>query len=337
MTSKEAKVIDGKHIPPKRGNKKQRAHADLMIKRKLGYSGECHVPFPKCPAKAKSKILAFEEAGDYSHSDYYPPEEGASILKKHRIRKKRSDWHLPCNLCACGHPAGMGTNHRGWGLCMYHEKSREYKKWKYKIAEEHLIALQQRHPEFYLDAEEFMTDAISKADNVPQRTQQDDLIEVGGILRSFWGILSDADKNPDEKAKIATTMDKLHNAIVDKKGFTEHDGLECLESINYVKAKLTCPLTEMSKFGLVEMSDKTKYKLVADTADKFAKTVKTVFDIEKERWITYENFEIWYGVMLRKVEKRFGEATFETAEGQFKITEILADELDHLDDPRKGS
>lgn len=128
----------------------------LIIKRKLGIPP--HAPLPKCPAKNKSIIKGLEEMNDFSHSDFYPPDEYGQ-----RLRKSGKDFHYPCEICGCHKTAGFKTRHLGWGWCNWHERGKR-KGIAKRFAENHLQAFQQHNPGYYRTAEDVRNEIIQRGE-----------------------------------------------------------------------------------------------------------------------------------------------------------------------------
>lgn len=93
------------------------------IKLSLGIRSACKLP--RCVGKNLTFVRRVEKEGDHSHS---------------------AIDHM-CGKCRCKHIAGTGTVHYGVGLCIFHELTERYARYKVKIAEEHKMALQQGYPD----------------------------------------------------------------------------------------------------------------------------------------------------------------------------------------------
>jgi len=288
----------------------------LRIAYKLGlHKGH---PLPRCPVKDHGKIYRLEMMGDFSHSDWYPPPTGARIYTwnmSDRERKKRSEFHFPCEICACMRTAGYGTNHFGWGLCKRHEHKGLYWRHREAIAQLHLESLQQRHPCYYLEAMDMAKELIKRADVKPAIIIADEVNQVKGLLANFYTMCTDYDKNKAIASKNVLeqlqAIETLLKAFPDDSGEEVDGDPQSLERVQElfqeIKTRLTCPLTETTKFGLVPMSDKTRISLIAGTAPKLTKAMKDIVDIMKERWITDNSFDQWLAELLRAFEKEFGE------------------------------
>lgn len=289
-------------------------------------------PLPLCPCKVNKVIKALEAQGDYSHSNYGPPDADG---ERERIRYRKT--HTPCPVCGCKQIAGWGTRHYGWGLCQRHERKKGYDRIKDKIAAAHLEAMQQHHPRFYWEAHE-VYDEIEKKGKAAEGAYdlQDDLIAVQGLMRVFVSSLSEHDKNVRDPQPIIKSIDALTEAIKDKNSIPEQEWLEIGQSLDYIKTRLVCPLTERTQYGIVEMCDATKIKLASQTLVNFTRSAKTVFDIVKEKWISDINFDKWFAGLMRTYDRKFGEATYQTDKGDERITEIIAECVREAGDPRRG-
>jgi hypothetical protein len=98
---------------PRKGSKLSLSEV-TQIKRYFGWAYDAKLP--RCPGRAKVKVAAFEEKGDFSHS---------------------GKDHI-CPECRCSHIAGAGTKgdfyglgdhtgHYGAGWCYFHEKQNPHK------------------------------------------------------------------------------------------------------------------------------------------------------------------------------------------------------------------
>ena len=147
-------------------------HRELSVmKRKLGI-GE-RTPLPKCPVRSERKLMEFEKNGDYTHS---------------------AKAHL-CAVCACGHTAGHGTDHLGWGCCFMHEKKFGKEK-SAKMAEAHRNALVTRHPGVYRDLGRF--DALVKREGAEAEQRKSLAEEIGlarGMMQELISALNGKDVN----------------------------------------------------------------------------------------------------------------------------------------------
>jgi len=306
------------------------------ILRKIGSPKLSGVPLPKCPAKTKKIIRRLEEAGDFSHSDYYPPEPGQELWSK-RKKKGKADYHFPCEICGCKRTAGLGTNHLGWGLCYSHERSVQYRMKRKEIEEGHLLALQQHNPRYYVDADKMITDIVKKGNEAENAFNLEaEVAQVKNILSLFYSSVSDFEKEKKNQEPIIQAVVDLKNAIQDKE-IAEQEAHDIARALENIQARLTCPLTENSKFGPVPMSDATRIKLSADTLPKLTRSIKDLHDILKEQWITEEAFAIWCRDLVMEFDKKFGEHTLETDEGSFKIVEMIADCFRRIGQPRRGT
>ena len=88
-------------------------------------------PFKKCKGQVKSRILKFEEQGDFSHSGHLQGTWGYQPAKKGEHKKPPPCGF--CTECTCGHIAGEGTKgdfyglgpetgHYGVGYCVWCQK-----------------------------------------------------------------------------------------------------------------------------------------------------------------------------------------------------------------------
>jgi hypothetical protein len=313
-------------------------------------------PLPKCPAKKARTLLKLECAGDFSHSDYYPPDDFEEhrytkderymrrrVLPAHRRKKKRvEDYHFPCPICCCSNTAGLGTTHHGYGLCHTHERDKRYRHVAKQMAEAHLLSLQQHNPKYFADAIQHM-DAIIKKGEVlaPEKMLiEQECDKVGKLLSNFYDACSQHDS--DAKAANREALDRL-TEIRDMLAACQNapPNMDAIEKrLTDIETRLCCKLTEASYGKLVPMSDKTRISLVAQTLPRLTKGLTDVHNILKERWITEDNFDIWYARLLRAFEKKFSEATWVDPEGDGqtrRIVEHIAECVDVVGDPRRGT
>ena len=300
-------------------------------------------PLPKCPTKSQTKLTQLELNGDFSHSDYHPPENWDGFTKfqlQKRFRKKKTGGiHPPCHICGCTRTAGWGTKHYGWGLCCSHERGRGYRGDKHEIADRHLLALQQRHPYFYWEMDK-VKDSIARRGK--QAEGKFDLTlqvkNVAGILDAFYKTVSERDSSPDMDHEIVGAIKDLTAALKEQGGQIESDqALDIHRALCSIENRLVCGLTEVTQNGLVPMSDKTRISLVATTIPKLTKASKDLFDMLKERWITDDHFDIWYAGLLRTVDRKFGDATFIEDGEKTRIMDAMAECFRDAGDPRRGT
>lgn len=238
--------------------------------------------------------------------------------------------------------AGLGTRHTGYGLCLGHEKSSRYRGHKEHIAEAHLVALQQRHPHYYLELRDLMDDKIKvaeiKKDIMPIQEIADN---AGTIIKHFYDLVGQHDTdmgaaNDEALARLTEIRDLLGTCKL-----SVPDVTVIAKRLTDIETRLCCKLTEVSHGRVMPMSDKTRIGLVAKTLPQLTKGITDVFSILKEKWITEDNFDIWYARLLQALIKKFGEETWVDPNGpdaaSFTIVEHIAACLDTLGDPRRGT
>ena len=302
------------------------------IKRKLGIPTSGRLP--RCPAKVHKRLHAMEEAGDFSHSDWGPP----NPLTGWREPIKKLDYHFPCEVCGCSRTAGDHTSHHGWGWCHFHERGRR-KGIAEKFAALHLEALQQHNPFFYISEAHMKAEiiklgkeALAQDFSLPQEIQA-----VRGIMQRFYTLAADYEKEVEGHEKVVAAVEALTAAIREKGTIPEQEWLEIKESIDFIRTRLTCPLTEPTQYGLMPMSDKTRLTLASNTSEKMVRSMKGLFDMMKERWITEEAFNIWCGRLASELDKEFGEARYATDKGSFRIVDHAMAAWKRVGEPRRGT
>lgn len=283
-------------------------------------------PFPKCQHKSTKALRALKAKGDLSHHD-----------------KK----HAACKICGCKLVAGTGTGrhvdkgfpraHYGWGWCYMHEKKKGPEK-STRMAEQHLIGLQQRHPKEYYMYEELRVDLVKKGDDAENHYDLPSALKkVHAINGAFLDMFQVHQENLRDSASVVKALRALTEAIKDEGSIPEQQWLEIVEHVGYIRTKLTCPLTEVAGGVLVEMSDKTRLTLAGNQMLKLASADKIVWDMLKEQWYTTEAYNIWFKRLVQRFDEEFGESTYLAEDGDRKIVEGLMECIKEAREPQKGT
>jgi len=301
---------------PKYDCQKALTQAEIrQIKMKLGIPS--NAPFKLCPAKVKSKLVALKEKGEAHHWTHK---------------------HAPCIECGCGHVAGKGTSHYGYGLCSQHERSKRYSASKERIMKADLIAQQQRHPRAFAHVGEYLekvekdgTEEEGRFDLTPE------MEKAKMVVNDIYNSLSEFDKSKDETAKnINKLLDDVAGALKTNRSLSPDDKNNIAFMLLDIQKKLTCPLTAKGSHGPVEMSTETRVKLQLDASDTLSKITERVQKLHAITMITKESFNEWLYKYHQELKKEFGTATYERKDGTFPIIEGVGKAMMETGDPRKG-
>jgi hypothetical protein len=223
-----------------------------------------------------------------------------------------------------------------------HERARRYNTTSEVIADRHLTALQQRNPRYYREVADLMEDKIQLGRKTDDETSDLQIVaqDVGNILKNFYQMVSQHDRDAEQAHDEALSRLNEIRELLKTSKLSAPDVKSIEERLGDIETRLCCPLTEVNHGRLVPMSDKTRISLVARTLPQLTRAITDVFNLQKERWITEANFDIWFSRLLTALEKRFGEVPF-TEPGKdglsFPIIEHIADCVDRVGDPRRGT
>lgn len=244
----------------------------MVAKKKMGYPRPAKVP--RCPAKARGKKRRFEEAGDFSHSP---------------------NTHF-CSECACGRPAGYGTNHYGWGFCKSHE-AEIGKEQAAKFAEDHLQALQTRTPFAYKDVSKWLQGVQYDAEDAMAVLNLRSEIDV--IRASLQEVLERCRVDQSEVKPYEAALLQIADSV---KGGVDPDQakliLKALDEVKVGLARASGTLTESGRGGTQPMSDATRIELVRKLADTVARISKSKFDIDANKFITVDELKAFVGMVV---------------------------------------
>jgi hypothetical protein len=113
-----------------------------------------------------------------------------------------AEGHL-CDDCQCKFTSGHGTEHYGYGYCIYHDESIHLKGHALDMAHAQRLAVQQGHPQKvyqYLSGIESIDDIREAAEAAQGRHElKEEIILLKGLLQSLLTQIADRRRNGDNE------------------------------------------------------------------------------------------------------------------------------------------
>lgn len=244
----------------------------VQLRRKLSLGPRANLP--KCPHKATIKALRLDQD--------MQAEGILGVEERHHSKPKHS-----CAECACGHVAGSGTPHYGYGFCKQHERGKPLEIIE-QTANAHLDAIRDHNPWLYRDGDAW-ADKLKQAGEDAQKQ-----IDLTNEIDEVRSILSEIRNKCGPDIKASVDLKKIGEEIKDNPDLTSQDIEKKLDRIiNYIEKKKR--ITELSAGKHVTMSDKTKYELALKAATAVSKLGVDHWTVNKHNVVTMEELEVWLG------------------------------------------
>lgn len=288
-----------------------------QIKRLLNL--DPRTPFPKCPGRSEKAWLKICKSG-HAHKSLDPPQGKDST----------------CHKCACTRVAGWGTEHYGYGLCKIHEKTGKYRNQADKIAKEHLMALQQRHPRYLTGRRDYIAKVLEPA-SVTRENDFDltpQMEKAKEICETLYKNVCSVDMHKEQYGKEALEELKAIRKLLEAADPEAPD--VAWATLDKLLLKLVVPLTERGGSGPIEMSDATRYKLQMDLLNSLTQIAERVQKLKSINMITKESFLHWLGKYWQNLKSEFGSATYSKDGHPTSIIEGVGEAIAKSGEPTAG-
>jgi len=167
-----------------------------------------------------------------------------------------------------------------------------------ELANNHLQALQQRHPFSYRDSERWVDQVqISADDAMAVLNLRSEIDVIRGALQE---VLAKCRVDTKEARQYADHIKSIQEAV--KASGIDPDEAERLKKIlTEISVKLDgllIPITESSSRGPVPVSDVTRIEMIRKLAETVAKISKSKFDIDQNKFITVDELKVFVGMIV---------------------------------------